>query len=129
MKNYLYIMKNRFRIVSKNHNKTHKKQGGGRVYCYGCNEGQCNLSYIGYTQCKLKQRFSEHAQNGPIKHHILENHPTQKVKTRELLNNVSILYRSNMKTNLTIVEALFIHRIKPQINAQSEFCHGTLSLL
>ena len=21
------------------------------VYCYTCNEGQCNFSYIGYTQC------------------------------------------------------------------------------
>ena len=81
-----------------------------RVYRYTCNEGQCDLSYNGYTQCKLKQRFFEHTQNGSIKNHILEHHPIQKVKTRELLNNVSILYRSNMKSNFKIVEALFIHR-------------------
>ena len=98
------------------------------VYRLTCNEGQCNLSYIEYTQCELKQRFSGHTQNGSIKDHILEHPPTQKIKTREFLNNVSILYRSNMKSNLTIAEALFIHRFKSQINAQSEFCHGTLSL-
>ena len=86
------------------------------------------MFYIGYTQCKLKQRFSGHAQNGSIKNHILQHHPTRKIKTGELLNNVSILYRSNVKTNLTLAEALYIHKLKPQINAQSEFCHGTLSL-
>ena len=60
----------------------------------------------------------------PLK--ILENHPTKKVKTKELLNSVFILYRSNVKTDLTFAEA--IHKLKPQINAQSDFCQGTLSL-
>ena len=63
------------------------------------------LSYIGYTQCKLNQRFSGHAQNGSIKNHILQHHPTQKIKTKELLNNVSILYRSKVKTDLTIAQS------------------------
>ena len=91
------------------------------VYRYTCKEGQCNLSYIGYTQCKLIDKMS-------IKNHILEHHPTQKFTTNELLNNVSILYRCNMKSDLTIAEALFVYKFKPQINAQSEFCHGMLNL-
>ena len=94
------------------------------VYRYTCNEGQCNLSYIGYTQCKFEQRLSGHAQKGSIKNHIIEHHPAQKVKTKELLNNVSTLYRSNVKTDLTLAEALYIHKLKPSINAQSEFSHG-----
>ena len=64
-----------------------------------------------------------------IKNHILECHPARKVKTNELLNKVSILYRSNDKANLVIAEALHIHQFKPSINAQSEFCHGTFNLL
>ena len=60
------------------------------------------------------------------KNRILEYHPAQMVKTKELLNNSLILYRSNDKANLGITEALYIHQIKPNINAQSEFCHGTL---
>ena len=75
---------------------------------------------------QLKQRFSGH--NGSIKNYILEHYPTQKIKNKELLNNVSILYRSNMKSDLTIAEALFIHKFKPHLNEQREFCHGTLSL-
>ena len=65
---------------------------------------------------------------GSIKNNILECHPARKDKTMELLNNVSILYRSNDKFNLVIAEALHIHQSKPKINAQSEFCHGTLHL-
>ena len=81
------------------------------MYRYTSNEGQCNLSYIGYAQSKLKQRFSGHAQNGSIKNHILEHHPMQKVITKELLNNVSILYRPNVKSDLTIAEAFYIHKL------------------
>ena len=98
------------------------------VYRYTCKEDQCNLFYIGYTQCKLKQSFSGHAQNGSIKKHILQHHPTRKVKKKELLNNVFISYKSNVETNLTLAEASYIHTLKPKINAQSKFCHGTLSL-
>ena len=90
---------------------------------------QCNLSFIGYTQCILKQTFSGHVQNGSIKSNILECHPARRIKTKELLNNyVSILYRSNDKANLVIAEALHIHQFKPKVNAQSESCHGTLHL-
>ena len=98
------------------------------AYRYTCDEKQCNLYHIGYIQCVLKQRFSGHEQNGQIKNHTLEHHPGQTVKTNELLNNVSILYRSNDKANFVIAEALYIHRFKSKVNTQSEFCHGTLHL-
>ena len=42
-------------------------------------------------------------------------------KTKEFLNNVSILYRSNEKTDLIIAQALCFKNLKPKINAQSEF--------
>ena len=91
------------------------------VYRYTCNEGQCNLSYIGCTQCKLKQRFSKHAQNGSIKNHTLERHSTQKVKTKELLVNVSILHRYNVNSDLNIAEAMYIPRLKPQKMRRANF--------
>ena len=53
------------------------------VYHYTYNEGQCNMSYIVYTQCILKLRFSGHPQNGSIKNHILAYHLAQKVKALE----------------------------------------------
>ena len=71
-----------------------------------------------------KQNFSGRSWEGVIENHIEEYNPAQTVKTRELLNNVSILYMSNDKTNLVIAEALYIHQFKLNINAQSEFCHG-----
>ena len=55
-----------------------------------------------------------------LKNHILQHHPTQGVKTKELLSNVLNLYRSNVKTDYTLPETLHIHKLKPQINAQSE---------
>ena len=58
---------------------------------------------------------------------VLKYHSKQ-VKTKELLNNSSILNRPNEKTDLIIAEALYIHKIKPQINAQIVFCQGILSL-
>ena len=70
------------------------------VYRYTCDERKCNLSYIEYTQCLLKQRFSEHAKNGSIKNLILEFRSSRRVRVRELLNNASILYKSNDEANL-----------------------------
>ena len=58
-----------------------------------------------------------------------------KLMAKELLNNVSILciyfiihILSNMKSDSIIAEAFLFHKFKQNINAQSEICHGTLSL-
>ena len=90
------------------------------MYRYTCDERQCNLSYIGYTQFLLKQRFSGHAQNGSIKH-ILACYPSRMVKTKELLNNFLILYKSRDKANLLIVEAMHIHQFKPKSTPRVNF--------
>ena len=75
----------------KNTHKTFSPKANDHcVYRYTCDDGQCSLSYIRYTQCKLKQRFSGHAQNGSIKNHILENHPTQRVKSLECFNFIQV---------------------------------------
>ena len=97
------------------------------MHRYTRNE-RCNLFYyihIVYTQCLLKQMFSWRAQNGTVKNHILECHPARRVRSKELLNNVAILYRSNDKANLVIGEALCIYQFKPNINAKNEFCHNS----
>ena len=39
-----------------------------------------------------------------------------------------LMCQANVKTDLTVTEVLYIGKIKLKINAQSEFCHGTLSL-
>ena len=93
-------------------------------YRYTINDGQCSLSSIRYTQCTLKQRFSGRAQNGSTKKLILTCRLAKNEKTKELLNIISISYRSNDKINLLTKDALFIYRLKPNIKTQNEFYHS-----
>ena len=80
------------------------------VTCYILGTPSANRSKgAAWHHCIANVVFSEHAQNGSIKNHILQHHPTRKVKTKELLNDVSFLYSSNVKTTLTLAEALYLY--------------------
>jgi len=100
------------------------------VYSYICNMNGCNsVEYIGYSSCKMTDRFRMHTQNSSsIKKHLMEHHQISKVKTSELLPNIKILYHSNNTKNLIFAEAFFIKSIKPQLNAQNEGCERILKV-
>lgn len=100
------------------------------MYLYECNYGHCNMSnnYVGYTECSLKSRFTNHAQSGSIKRHIQKYHPEIKINTKELLNNVSVIFKANHKFDLILAESLTIKARKPTINEQKDYSSGILKV-
>ena len=104
--------------------------GERSVYLYKCPYGQCNMSnfYVGYTECSLKSRFTNHAQNGSIKKHIQTYHCEVKINTKELMKNVDIIYKANNKFELILAESLMIKSKNPTINEQREFSTGILKV-
>jgi predicted GIY-YIG superfamily endonuclease len=91
------------------------------VYRYTCNFDRCQPSqfYIGYTQTTLKQRMTTHAQNGSIQAHHKDAH-SLKIKTADIMENITIMHRSQDKMELLIAEALYIKQEQPPLNNQRE---------
>ena len=91
------------------------------VYQYKCPSGECEppQTYIGYTTTTLKQRTTTHAQNGSIKNHNSSTHQL-KIRSKDILDNTSVLFRSIDKTDLTIAEALLIKTKCPPLNNKRE---------
>ena len=91
------------------------------VYQYKCPSGECEppQTYIGYTTTTLKQRTTSHAQNGSIKDHNTTTHQL-KIRSKEILDNTTVLFRSTDKTDLTIAEALLIKTKSPRLNNKKE---------
>ena len=83
--------------------------------------------YIGYTQTSLKQRATRHAQHGSILTHNIQTHQ-HKIKTNEILENTTILYKSQFKQELLLAEALYIKQLNPYINAQREGLFAILQI-
>ena len=89
------------------------------VYKYSC--PHCKMSYVGYTCRHLKTRISEHLHNkgelGPIKKHAevcSYKNPNS--------NDFMILKKVNGDmTKVSIMEALFIREIKPELNTRDEY--------
>ena len=91
------------------------------VYQYECPSGECQPSktYIGYTTTTLKQRLTTHAQNGSIATHSSTTHQN-KIRTKEIMDHTTVLFRSTEKNELIIAEALLIKLKQPTINSQKE---------
>ena len=91
------------------------------MYQYKCPSGKCEppQTYIGYTTATLKQRTTSHAQNGSIKDHNTTTHQL-KIRSKEILDNTTVLFRSTDKTDLTIAEALLIKTKSPRLNNKKE---------
>ena len=91
------------------------------VYQYKCNNEECQPSntYIGYTTLTIKQRMSQHAQNGGILAHNREHHD-RVLSGAEMEEQTVVLYSANERQDLIIAEALFIKSESPQINNQRE---------
>ena len=93
------------------------------VYKYTCTKEECNSSekcYIGYTEMTIKDRMRNHGQHGSIIEHLREEHSIQKVKTKELMESVTVIGRANTKQDLLLLEALHIKQNKPALNSQQE---------
>ena len=110
------------------------KEFGDRHHCvyqYVCPRDGCNSaqSYIGHTTCSLTSRFRFHTQNSSsIKKHFKNVHAVDKIKTAELLQNVTILKTSATKRDLIFLEALLIKTNRPSMNSQVEFSERVLKV-
>jgi hypothetical protein len=98
------------------------------VYQYECPNTSCNASsYIGYTTNTLKTRMGQHSNNGSIKQHGLGKHETRLTST-DILNCTKVLSRCRLRSELIILEALYIKSVKPDINQQNEGAHRVLKI-
>ena len=111
-------------------NNPHVSSDNHVVYQYTCAQKKCQLnhqSYIGYTTTTVKQRMTTHAQNGSIKNHSNEAHNIN-IRTKEIINEIKILFRSPDKTELQIAEALLIKFHNPILNNQAATFTRTLNV-
>ena len=101
------------------------------VYEFKCPCEDCplppNSTYIGYTQCTLSRRLSNHLQNGAIQSHFMDVHD-RRISRACIVENTRILRKMNDFNRLTICEALLIKLKKSQINRQDTGRVRTLQL-
>ena len=103
-------------------NNPHASKDHHVVYKYTCaitSLCQQDKYYIGYTTTTLKQRMTMHAQKGSILEHATETHD-YRIRTAEILENITNLFHSPDKQELEIAEALLIKEKKPTLNNQRE---------
>ena len=119
------IMKNNL------HASQNKLKSTNVIYEFKCPCEDCplppNSSYIGYTQCTLSRRLSNHLQNGAISSHFMDVHD-KKISRTCIVENTSILRKINDFNRLAIGEALLIKLTKAQINRQDTGRTRTLKL-
>ena len=77
------------------------------------------MFYVGYTTTTLKQRALAHTQKGSIKNHNKETH-NRKIITADITPCMQTIFKSPLKIELRIAEALFIKREDPPLNNQQE---------
>ena len=93
------------------------------IYEFRCQEGQCaalNNSYIGMTNCTLKNRLTRHKYQGAIFSHFRVEH-AKNPDVETLLNFTEIIYFCDHPVLLPIIEALFIRKNKPNLNCKNEY--------
>ncbi|KXJ21756.1 3-oxoacyl-[acyl-carrier-protein] reductase FabG [Exaiptasia diaphana] len=76
-----------------------------------------DIDYVGYTRRHLYQRIQEH-HSSSIGNHYKSSHGFTKVP--DLSANFKILKKCSSKTDCLIYEMLFIKKIKPSLNVQSD---------
>ena len=98
-------------------NRPEKREDFCVVYQYNCDKVPCmetKTSYIGRTTTTIKERMKQHT---GIKFHHNTVHK-RNITGKQMLENVTVLARSNNKTDLAILEALLIKQHNPVINKQ-----------
>ena len=82
-------------------------------------ECRCDAEYVAYTSRHLHQRIDEHRYSAIGKHHGLET-------IGDLTHNYSVLKKCNGILDCLIFEMLFIKKIRPCVNTQSDSIRAKL---
>ena len=91
------------------------------VYEFTCPVGDCassNNSYIGMTNCSLMERMVQHKYKGSIFSHFRSVH-NMSPSVENLINACKILYFCDNRRHLPVFEALFIKKLKPNLNGNT----------
>ena len=100
-----------------------KMLSSGVVYKIQC--PGCTSSYIGQTVRHLQTRFREHlGKSGIMRKHFELCNPSSPISDEI----ISILGKSTSISKLLTLEALFINKMKPDLNKKDEFRSRTLTL-
>ena len=90
------------------------------VYHYKC--GLCDTDYVGFTCRHLHQRVDEHKRS-TIGYHVKDEHGGD---PDSIGNNFEILKKCQNKLDCLIFEMLFIRKLKPKLNKQSDSIRAKL---
>ena len=86
------------------------------VYIFKC--GQCDADYVGFTTRHLYQRIEEHKlKSSSIGRHLRNFHGSSSSLDQD---NFSILKKCSSKWDCLINEMLYINKLKPKLNVQSD---------
>ena len=88
------------------------------IYEFSCPERACSsskISYIGLTNCTLRERLRGHKYKGSIFEHFRRIHNKSPI-LEDLLSSTKILYFCDNRKDLSVFEALFIKKWKPTLN-------------
>ena len=81
------------------------------IYSYKCSLGDCalrqNCKYLGHTTTSLSRQITTHLQNGEPKAHTQTYHD-QRLTRKLMLENTTIIDRSNNTRELHVLEAIHI---------------------
>ena len=101
------------------------------VYEFTCSVGECassNNSYIGMTNCSLLERMGQHKYKGSIFAHYRSVHNISPT-IENLIESSKILYFCDNRRYLPVFEALFIKKLKPNLNGNTrDFSCLTLNI-
>ena len=94
----------------------------GVVYHIVC--PRCLSCYVGQTTRHILNRIKEHSnKNAPVGNHFLKCHRTL------TMNDVNILATSSRSAQyLMTLEALWIDKVKPNLNTKDEYKSRTLTI-
>ena len=90
------------------------------VYHYKC--GLCDTDYVGFTCRHLHQRVDEHKRS-TIGYHVKDKHGGD---PDSIGSNFEILKKCQNKLDSLIFEMLFIRKLKPKLNKQSDSIRAKL---
>ena len=82
----------------------------------------CDADYVGYTARHLHQRIAEH-KNSAIGRHFLEAHGNNNL-LRE--SQFTVLRKCQSKFDCLVFEMLFIKKLKPNLNIQTDSIRAKL---
>ena len=111
-------------IMRNNQNKTPFLKSTNVIYKYTCPHEDCQpqdtpVYYIGSTTTTLSRRLTYHKQNGELEKHMRQKHKN-KITRQDLVDNTEIIHYEARTKRLRVLEAVYIHLLKPKMNVQRE---------